>query len=74
MGKLHICKWTVVDEKSGNIALFFQNLSFQSYHVIHYQELNTIKHRREHTMKNTVKIEEENDTFLLCIIKIYNAS
>ena len=31
-------------EKSGNSALVFQHLSFQSYHVIHQQELNTLKH------------------------------
>ena len=34
----------VVDEKSGNSALFFKHLLFQSYHVIHQQELNTLKH------------------------------
>ena len=56
MGKLHVCKSTVVDEKSGNSALFFQCLSFQSYHVIHQQELNTLKHLREHTVKNTAKL------------------
>ena len=44
MGKLHICKSTAVDEKSGNSAVVFQHLSFQSYHVIHQQELNTPKH------------------------------
>ena len=48
-GKLHVCKSTAVDEKSGNSALVFQHLSFQSYHVIYQQELNTLKHRREHT-------------------------
>ena len=51
MGKLHVCKSTVVDEKSGNSAPFFQNLSFQSYHLIYQQELNTLKHCREHTVK-----------------------
>ena len=56
MGKLHVCKSTVVDEKSGNSALFFQCLSFQSYHVIHQQEFNTLKHLREHTVKNTAKL------------------
>ena len=56
MGKLHVCKSTVVDEKSGNSALFFQCLSFQSYHVIHQQELNTLTHWREHTVKNTAKL------------------
>ena len=35
---------TVVDEKSGNSAPVFQHLSFQSYHVIHQQEFNTLKH------------------------------
>ena len=58
MGKLHVCKSTVVDEKSGNSALFFQCLSFQSYHVIHQQEFNTLKHWREHTLKKK-KIEEK---------------
>ena len=65
MGKLHICKSTVVDEKSGNTALFFQHLSFQSNHVIHQQELNTLKHRREHTVKNTVKLRRKMIIFTL---------
>ena len=45
MGKLHVCKSTVVDEKSGNSAVVFQHLSFQSYHVIHQQEHNTVDWR-----------------------------
>ena len=69
MGKLHICKSTVVDEKSGNTALFFQNLSFQSYHVIHQQELNTLKHRREHTVKNTVKLRRKMIYFYSVLLK-----
>ena len=36
------------DEKSGNSALVFQHLSFQSYYIIHQQELNTLKRWREH--------------------------
>ena len=59
MGKLHICKSTVVDEKSGNSAVVFQHLSFQSYHVIHQQELKTLKHQREHTVKNTAKLRRK---------------
>ena len=31
------------DEKSGNSALVFQHLSFQSYYISHQQELNTLK-------------------------------
>ena len=69
MGKLHICKSTVVDEKSGNTALFFQHLSFQSNHVIHQQELNTLKHRREHTMKNTVKLRRKRIYFYSVLLK-----
>ena len=53
MGKLHICKSTVVDEKSGNSAVVFQHLSFQSYHVIHQQEHNTVEWRTvEKTQQN----------------------
>ena len=59
MGKLHVCKSTVIDEKSGNSAPFFQNLSFQSYHLIYQQELNTLKHCREHTVKNTAKLRRK---------------
>ena len=70
MGKLHECKSTVVDEKSGNSALFFQCLSFQNYHVIHQQELNTLKHLREHTVKNTAKLRRTMIFFLLWIFKI----
>ena len=44
MEKLHVCKSTVVDEKSGNSALFLQHLSFQNYHVIYQQKHNTLKH------------------------------
>ena len=69
MGKLHICKSTVVDEKSGNTALFFQHLSFQSNHVIHQQELNTLKHRREHTVKNTVKLRRKMIYFYSVLLK-----
>ena len=49
----------VVDEKSGNSAPFFQHLSFQSYHVIHQQELTTLTHRREHTVTNTAKLRRK---------------
>ena len=59
MGKLHICKSTVVDKNSVNSALFFQHLSFQIYHVIHQQELNTLTHWREHTVKNTAKLRRK---------------
>ena len=52
MGKLHVCKSTVV----GQFSTFFQCLSFQSYHVIHQQELNTLTYWREHTVKNTAKL------------------
>ena len=69
MGKLHVCKSTVVDEKSGNSALFFQCLSFQSYHVIRQQELNTLKHLGEHTVKKHSKIEEDNDIFYAVSLK-----
>ena len=45
---------------SGNPALVFQHLSFQSYHVIHQQEHNTVDWR---TVEKTQKIEEQNDIF-----------
>ena len=57
---------------SGNSALVFQHLSFQSYNLIHQQEHNTVDWRT--FVKKYSKIEEENDIFLLYIIKIYNAS
>ena len=38
---------------SGNSALVFQHLSFQSYHVIHQQEHNTVDWRTvEKTQQN----------------------
>ena len=46
------CRWRKVRQ----FRPFFQCLSFQSYHVIHQQELNTLKHLREHTVKNTAKL------------------
>ena len=38
---------------------FFQYLSFQSYHVIQQQELNTLKHWREPYIEKHSKIEEK---------------
>ena len=48
---------------------FFQHLSFQSNHVIHQQELNTLKHRREHTVKNTVKLRRKMIYFYSVLLK-----
>ena len=45
MGKLHVCKSTVVDEIQGIKHFFFQHLSFQSYNFIHQQEHNTVDWR-----------------------------
>ena len=64
MGKLHICKSTVVDEKSGNSALFFKHLLFQSYHVSHQQELNASELL---CCQITTPFEEKPSAFLLYI-------
>ena len=67
MGKLHVCKSNSVDEMSGNSAVVFQHLSFQSYHVIHQQEHNTVDWRT--FVKKYSKIKEENDIFYSISLK-----
>ena len=52
---------------SGNSALVFQHLSFQSYHVIHQQEHNTVDWRT--FVKKYSKIKEENDIFYSLSLK-----
>ena len=42
---------------SGNSALFFQHLSFQSYNFIHQQEHNTVDWRT--FVKNTAKLRRK---------------
>ena len=74
MGRLHICKSTVVDEKSGNTALFFPSIyRFKVITLFINKSLILKTSKRTYNEKHS-KIEEENDIFLFCIIKIYNAS
>ena len=74
MGKLHICKSTVVDEKSGNSGIFFP-----AFIVSKLSRNSSTRALYSKTLKRTYiekhsKIEDENDNFLLYVIKMYNSS
>ena len=60
MGKLHVHKSTVVDEKSGNSALVFRIYRFKFIiDVLFRQEHNALKYRNEHTAESRTVVKTQ---------------